>query len=60
MTAAAVALRLRSKYPLQAAKSKALHRWMLAWGMGTKPKGRERYLFWTAVCIGLDTEPTHA
>lgn len=60
MTAQAVALGLRTKYPLQAAKAKAFRKWMEAWAMGTKPKGSERYLFWTAVCIGLDTEATYA
>lgn len=60
MTAASVALGLRAKYPLQAARALAFRRWMLAWGMGAKPKGRVRYTFWLAVCMDLDTEPTCA
>ena len=60
MTAAAVALGLRAKYPLQAARALAFRRWMLAWGMGAKPKGRVRYTFWLAVCLDLDKELTRA
>lgn len=61
MTAASVALGLRAKYPLQAARAKAFRRWMLAWGMGAAmPRDPRRFVFWLMVCRDLDKEPTCA
>ena len=61
MTAASVALGLRARYPLQAARAKAFHRWLKA--AGPTLSGRDhptRTRFWLAVCFALDAEPTNA
>lgn len=58
MTATAIALGLRTRYPLQAARGLAFRRWMLAWGMELAgPRRPKRFVFWLCVCRLLDKEP---
>ena len=68
MTAASVALGLRAKYPLQAARALAFHRFLswtqsgVAWGewLLMPEEKRVRHLtFWTEVCRDLDKEPSN-
>lgn len=60
MTAQSVALGLRAKYPLQAARAKAFRKWMLAWGANVYRRApSHRYLFWLNVCLTLDKEPVN-
>lgn len=64
MTAQAVAFGLRTKYPLQAARALAFHRWLYWMGPwdGTRvidERRTTRLTFWTEVCRALDTELSH-
>lgn len=61
MTAQSVAFGLTAKYPLQAARAKAFHRWLRWMGPWDEPRTmdekRVRHLtFWTQVCKVLDTQ----
>ncbi len=62
MTAAAIAMGLRSRYPLQAARAKAFHRYLRAMGPWDATPERDavrahKLTMWTMVCVLLDKEP---
>lgn len=68
MTAQSIALGLRSKYPLPAARAKAFRKylqWMgpsamgrASWDAAFDEKRSRRLTLWTQVCLALDTEPS--
>ena len=65
MTAQAIAMGLRARYPLQAARAKAFRKYLLwmeysvrpIWDDAYEAKRAKRLTFWTAVCMDLDKEP---
>lgn len=59
MTAQSVALGLRARYPIQAAKAKAFRRYLLAMGLADRTGAEDarrakRLTFWTRVCFALE------
>lgn len=64
MTAQSVALGLRARYPIQAAKAKAFRRYLRAMGPWDATPQRDavrahKLTFWTMVCLLLDKEPNN-